>query len=157
MSGKGPLPSSYVRVLLPCPHTEWGNSPSLFHKGTNPVHGGSILTTNHPLKSLHLLIPWHWGLGFSIWILRGHKHSAHSIWLLWSCWFVCFLEFRLFFILLSVFRSSDHIQKLTSDHISEAQIQCSCLENPRDGGAWWAAVYGVAQSWTQLKWLSRSH
>ena len=28
--------------------------------------------------------------------------------------------------------------------------QCSCLENPRDGGAWWAAVYGVAQSQTQL-------
>ena len=33
-------------------------------------------------------------------------------------------------------------------------LQCSCLENPRDGGAWWAAVYGVAQSQTQLKWLS---
>ena len=32
--------------------------------------------------------------------------------------------------------------------------QCSCLENPRDGGAWWAAVYGVAQSRTQLKWFS---
>ena len=30
-------------------------------------------------------------------------------------------------------------------------LQCSCLENPRDGGAWWAAVFGVAQSWTQLK------
>ena len=30
-------------------------------------------------------------------------------------------------------------------------LQCSCLENPRDGGAWWAAVYGVAQSQTQLK------
>ena len=30
-------------------------------------------------------------------------------------------------------------------------LQYSCLENPRDGGAWWAAVYGVAQSWTQLK------
>ena len=29
-----------------------------------------------------------------------------------------------------------------------------CLENPRDGGACWAAVYGVAQSWTQLMWLS---
>ena len=29
-------------------------------------------------------------------------------------------------------------------------LQCSCLENPRDGGAWWAAVYGVAQSQTQL-------
>ena len=35
-------------------------------------------------------------------------------------------------------------------------LQCSCLENPRDGGAWWAAVYGVAQSRTRLKRLSRS-
>ena len=35
-------------------------------------------------------------------------------------------------------------------------LQCSCLENPRHGGAWWAAVYGVAQSWTQLKRLSSS-
>ena len=35
-------------------------------------------------------------------------------------------------------------------------LQCSCLENPRDRGAWWAAVYGVAQSWTQLKWPSSS-
>ena len=33
-------------------------------------------------------------------------------------------------------------------------LQCSCLENPRDSRAWWAAVYGVAQSRTQLKWLS---
>ena len=35
-------------------------------------------------------------------------------------------------------------------------LQCSCLENPRDGGAWWAAVYGVAQSGTRLKRLSSS-
>ena len=34
-------------------------------------------------------------------------------------------------------------------------LQCSCLENPRDEGAWWAAVCGVTQSQTQLKWLSR--
>ena len=34
--------------------------------------------------------------------------------------------------------------------------QYSCLENPRDGGAWWAAVYGVTQSWTRLKQLSNS-
>ena len=33
-------------------------------------------------------------------------------------------------------------------------LQCSCLENPRDGGAWWAAVYGVTQSQTRLKQLS---
>ena len=35
-------------------------------------------------------------------------------------------------------------------------LQCPCLENPRDGGAWWAAVYGVAQSQTRLKRLSSS-
>ena len=35
-------------------------------------------------------------------------------------------------------------------------LQCSCLENPRDGGAWWAAVYGVSQSRTRLKRLSSS-
>ena len=34
--------------------------------------------------------------------------------------------------------------------------QCSCLENPRDGEAWWAALCGVAQSWTWLKRLSSS-
>ena len=35
-------------------------------------------------------------------------------------------------------------------------LQCSCLENPRDRGAWWAAVSGVAQSLTRLKRLSSS-
>ena len=35
-------------------------------------------------------------------------------------------------------------------------LQCSCLENPRDGRAWWTAVYGIAQSQTQLKRLSSS-
>ena len=34
-------------------------------------------------------------------------------------------------------------------------LQCSCLENPRDTGAWWAAVSGVAQSRTRLKGLSK--
>ena len=36
-------------------------------------------------------------------------------------------------------------------------LQCSCLENPRDRGAWWAAAYGVAQSWTRLKRLACMH
>ena len=35
-------------------------------------------------------------------------------------------------------------------------LQCSCLENPRDGGAWWAAIYGVTQGRTQLKRFSSS-
>ena len=44
-------------------------------------------------------------------------------------------------------------------HIGEGNgnpLQCSCLENPRDGGTWWAAVYGVLQSQTRLKQLSSS-
>ena len=44
-------------------------------------------------------------------------------------------------------------------HIGEGNgnpLQCSCLENPRDRGAWWAGVYGVAQNRTQLKRLSSS-
>ena len=42
-------------------------------------------------------------------------------------------------------------------HIGEGNgnpLQCSCLENPRDWRAWWAAIYGVAQGRTRLKWLS---
>ena len=35
-------------------------------------------------------------------------------------------------------------------------LQCFCLENPRDRGAWWVAIYGVAQSWTRLKRFSSS-
>ena len=35
-------------------------------------------------------------------------------------------------------------------------LQCSCLEDPRDGGAWWAAISGAAQSRTRLKRLSSS-
>ena len=40
--------------------------------------------------------------------------------------------------------------------VSGTPLQCSCLENPRDGGAWWAAVYGVTESRTRLKRLSSS-
>ena len=45
------------------------------------------------------------------------------------------------------------------DNVGEGNgtpLQYSCLENPMDGGAWWAAVYGVAQSRTQLKRLGSS-
>ena len=51
-----------------------------------------------------------------------------------------------------------HFQFLLS-YIGEGNgnpLQCSCLENPRDWKAWWAAVYGVAQSRTRLKRLSSS-
>ena len=47
----------------------------------------------------------------------------------------------------------------TWDKVGEGNgtpLQYSWLENPMDGGAWWAAIYGVAQSRTQLKWVSSS-
>ena len=53
----------------------------------------------------------------------------------------------------------DWVNSLSLSCIGEGNdnsLQCSCLENPRDGGAWWAAIYGVTQSRTQLKWLSSS-
>ena len=43
---------------------------------------------------------------------------------------------------------------LTSGEGNGNSLQYSCLENPVDGGAWWAAVHRVTQSWTQLKRLS---
>ena len=58
-------------------------------------------------------------------------------------------------------KESDPTERLhfpfSLSHIGEGNgdpLQCSCLENPRDSGAWWAAVYEVAQSRTQLKRLS---
>ena len=59
----------------------------------------------------------------------------------------------------SIFKSRD-ITLLTKVHLVKAMVfpvvMCSCLENPRDGGAWWAAVCGVAQSRIRLKRLSSS-
>ena len=53
----------------------------------------------------------------------------------------------------------DWVTSLSLSCIEEGNgnpLQCSCLENPRDRGAWWAAISGVTQSWTRLKWLSSS-
>ena len=53
----------------------------------------------------------------------------------------------------------DWVTSLSLSCIGEGNgnpLQCSCLENPRDGGAWWASIYGVAQSRTRLKRLSSS-
>ena len=49
------------------------------------------------------------------------------------------------------------VLKLSHGWFNGNPLQCSCLENPRDGGDLWAAVYGVAQSWTQLTRLSSSN
>ena len=57
---------------------------------------------------------------------------------------------------------SDTTERLFTSHFHALEKEmathskCSCLENPRDGEAWWATVYGVAQSRTRLKRLSSS-
>ena len=49
-----------------------------------------------------------------------------------------------------------HYKAVIHEYWSGLQVELSCLENPRDGRAWWAAIYGVAQSRTQLMRLSSS-
>ena len=50
-----------------------------------------------------------------------------------------------------------HFSLLCTGEGNGNPLQCSCLENPRDGEAWWAAIYGVTQSRIRLKWLSSSN
>ena len=80
-------------------------------------------------------------------LLPGKSHGRRSLvgCRPWGCWGLDTIEWLHFHFSLS--------------YIGEGNgnpLQCFCLENPRDGGAWWAAVYGVTQSRTQLKWLSSS-
>ena len=49
-----------------------------------------------------------------------------------------------------------HFSRSCTAEANGNPLQCSCLENPRDGGVWWAAIYGVTQSRTRLKRLSSS-
>ena len=71
-----------------------------------------------------------------------------QIWLMCSFYFMIYCWYLGAYLLLF---------KLLHDQWELNPLQCSCLENPRDGGALWAAFYGVAQSWgTRLKRLSSS-
>ena len=80
-------------------------------------------------------------------LLPGQSHGRRSLvgCSPWSCWELDTTEWLHFHFLLSC-----------TGEGNGNPLQCFCLENPRDGGAWWAAVYGVAQSQTQLKRLSSS-
>ena len=55
---------------------------------------------------------------------------------------------------ISIYPTSIHVKIITQLLYC---LQYSCLENPMDGGAWWAAVQGVAKSWTQATSLSLSY
>ena len=80
-------------------------------------------------------------------LLPGISHGQRSLegWSPWSRWGLDTTE-QLHF----------HFSLFCIGEGNGNPLQCSCLENPRDGGAWWAAIYGVAQSWTRLKRLSSS-
>ena len=54
------------------------------------------------------------------------------------------------------FGQTQLVRNWTSGEGNGNPLQYSCLENPRDGGAWWDAIYGVTQSWTRLKRLSNN-
>ena len=80
-------------------------------------------------------------------LLPGKSHGWRSLegCSLWGCWGSDTTE-RLHF----------HFSLSCIGEGNGNPLQCSCLENPRIGGAWWAAIYGVAQSRTRLKGLSSS-
>ena len=80
-------------------------------------------------------------------LLPGKSHRRRSLegCSPWGCWGLGTTERLPFHFSLSCIGEEDG-----------NPLHCSCLENSRDGGAWWAALYGVAQSRTQLKWLSSS-
>ena len=80
-------------------------------------------------------------------LLTGNCHGWRSLvgCSPWGCWELDMTQWLHFDFSLSCFGEGNG-----------NPLQCSCLENPRDSGAWWAAVYGCAQSWTRLKRLSSS-
>ena len=80
-------------------------------------------------------------------LLPGKSHGRRSLegWSPWSRWGLGTTEWLHFYFSFSCIGEGNG-----------NPLQFSCLENPRDGGAWWAAIYGVAQSGTRLKRLSSS-
>ena len=80
-------------------------------------------------------------------LLPGKSHGRRSLegWSPWGRWGSDTTEWLHF-----------HFSLSCTGEGNGNSLQYSCLENPRDGGAWWAAIYGVTQSRTRLKWLSSS-
>ena len=114
--------------LLLCAHA------SLFQHCSSWVQGLSVTPSFWALVGYHLLLP-------------GKSHGWRSLegCSSWGRWGSDTTE-RLHF----------HFSLSCIGEGNGNPLQCSCLENPRDGGAWWAEVYGVAQGQTWLKRLSSS-
>ena len=98
---------------------------------------------NYPEQKGHILWKWH----PTPVLLPGKSHGRRSLvgCSPWGRWKLDTTE-RLHF----------HFSLSCTGEGNGNPLQCSCLENPRDGGAWRAAVYGVAQSRRRLKWQQQS-
>ena len=110
---------------------------------------------------------------WTVYSMKSHVFSVTSTWFMSKRLIPCFplsliTVLRQFCFVVSWFRqtydlgSQTRLSNFTFTfhfHALEKEMathSSSCLENPRDGEAWWAAVSGVAQSWTWLTWLSSS-
>ena len=108
---------------------------------------GSLRVRNDWVTSLSLFTFMHWRRKWQPTpvFLPGESQGWQSLegWSPWGRWGSDMTEWLHFQFSLSCIGEGDG-----------NPLQCSCLENPGDAGAWWGAIYGVAQSRTRLKWLS---
>ena len=138
-----PTSSFHPQRYKPIPSI-WRNAQSCHRVHCLP------LSMAHSKTQLHILVHFLWRRQWhpTPVLLPGKSHGRRSLvgCSPWGCW------------------GSDTTERPFHFHFSLSCIgegngnplQCSCLENPRNRGTWWAAVYGVTQSRTRLKWLSRS-
>ena len=93
----------------------------------------------------------------SIQRIKNQRHSSQLSLYFLKCWNMCVCmasNSKCFFIGFIEIKKIKDNNVLGTEEGNGNPLQCSCLENPRDGAAWWAAVYGVTQSRTRLRWLS---
>ena len=109
------------------------------------------------IQLLHLGINWLLNMNPLFWLM-GREMAAHSNIVAWR---ILWMEEPGRLLSIGSHRVRHDWGDLACMHAcigggNGNPLQYSCLENPRDRGAWWAAVYGVTQSRTRLKWLSSS-
>ena len=117
------------------------------HLGRNSAKGGNLILT---LRSVIFWSPFIWSIVISFLLMAPHSSTL--------AWKIPWMEEPGGLQSMGLL-GVGHDWATSLSRIGEGNgnpLQCSCLENPRDEAAWWAAVYGVAESRTRLKQLSSS-